>query len=96
MAEKPKDPRASGIQVELPPADPRYEVQDDQIREAMLYLATMIDVAIKAGTEGRDKRLGFALFIFEFDGPAMFYVSNGQRQDVAKALREWIQREAGH
>jgi hypothetical protein len=34
---------------------------------------------------------GFGLFIFEFgDHGSMFWISNAQRPDMIKALREWI------
>ena len=37
---------------------------------------------------------GFGLFIFEFgEHGSMFWLSNAQRQDMIKALREWIARQ---
>ena len=42
--------------------------------------------------------LGFAIFVFEFHNPGMSnYISNGQREDMIKALKETIERlEKGH
>jgi hypothetical protein len=44
------------------------------------------------------KKMGFALFMFPFneEGPAGDYVSNGQREDMIKFMRELADRlEAG-
>lgn len=38
------------------------------------------------------KRMGFALMIFDFDGPAFVWTSNAQRADMVKALQEFINR----
>lgn len=81
------------IEIEMPDPDPRFEVTDEGIREAMTYLAGLLDGAISKAAEENGKRLGFALFIFEFDpGKSMFYVANAQRGDVAASMREWLAR----
>lgn len=75
--------------------DPRYEVQDDQAKVTLRLLATMLDDAIKdsALTKGQ---WGFAVFLYKFDGQALFYMANGERVDVATMLRQWLAREGGH
>lgn len=78
--------------IEMPPPDERHAVTDEGIREAMTYLAGMLDAAIQAATAQNGKRLGFALYIFEYQGDAMFYVSNGERAEVAPAIRKWLER----
>lgn len=37
--------------------------------------------------------LGFALLVYEFNNPGIAnYISNGQRQDMIKAMKETIER----
>lgn len=39
---------------------------------------------------------GFALFLFDFGLPGnLAYVSNGQREDMIKTVREWLERTEG-
>ncbi len=48
--------------------------------------------------EQRPRRLGFALFIFEFgktEGGRVNYVSNADRPDMLVAVREWLARAEG-
>ena len=41
------------------------------------------------------KGLGFALFVFNFgDGGHLAYMSNAQREDMIKAVKEWLARQA--
>jgi hypothetical protein len=77
------------------PNDPRFEVEDDTIKDTLRQIAKMLDGAITDACEkeGKGRRLGFGLFIFEFTGPAFFWISNADRGDMRKALREWMQRE---
>jgi hypothetical protein len=76
------------------PDDPRYEIEDHEIKAALRKLATIIDGILSDETHGR--KLGFALQIFEFDGPAFFWISNADRKDMRKALAEFLAREGGH
>jgi hypothetical protein len=39
-----------------------------------------------------DERYGFALLIFGFDTPELTYVSNAEREDMRKMLRELLDR----
>lgn len=48
--------------------------------------------------EKRPRRLGFALFVFEFgkvEGRRVNYVSNADRPDMLVAVREWLARAEG-
>lgn len=48
--------------------------------------------------EQRPRRLGFALFVFEFgkvEGGRVNYVSNADRPDMLVAVREWLARAEG-
>jgi hypothetical protein len=49
------------------------------------------------GTE-RPKRIGFAVFVFEFgqtSGGRVNYVSNADRADMMVAVKEWLARHEG-
>lgn len=35
---------------------------------------------------------GFALFIFEYQGPTFMYASSAQREDVIKLMKEFIEK----
>lgn len=46
----------------------------------------------------RPKKIGFALFVFEFDkfkGGRVNYVSNADRETMIAACKEWIARQEG-
>lgn len=46
----------------------------------------------------RPKKIGFALFMFEFDkieGNRVNYISNAGRADMLTAVREWLARAEG-
>lgn len=47
----------------------------------------------------RFKGYGFALFVFDFDrtdgGGRVNYISNGRREDMIVAVKEWIARAEG-
>jgi len=73
--------------------DPRFEVEHDEIKLLLRTLAGRIDRILKEGAEQGLPRLGFGLFLFDFDGPAMFWISNADRKDMSRALREFLQRE---
>lgn len=68
--------------------DPRYEVENDEIKVTMREIGVLIDKAMPPG-------VGFALFVYQFDGEACFYIANGERADVATMLRLWLNREGG-
>ena len=68
--------------------DPRYEVENDEIKATMREIGTLIDKAMPPG-------VGFALFIYQYDGEAVFYIANGERADVGTMLRAWLARESG-
>jgi len=39
-----------------------------------------------------EERMGFALMLFSFEGPEFTWISNAQRDDMIKALREFISK----
>lgn len=63
--------------------------QDFQIRHAGAERA-LREVGKQLGTK-MPPGFGFGLFVFEFgEEGSMFWISNAQRPDMIKALREWI------
>ena len=75
-------------------SDPRFEYVDEELKIILQQLGAVIARSL-AEFGPREKRLGFALQIFEFEGPAFFWISNADREDMFKALREFMQRERG-
>ena len=68
------------------PIDPKY-------REQMNKLARALDETFNGKT--MPKKTGFALFVFDFnDKTRVNYISNADRDDMAEALREWLERHA--
>lgn len=53
------------------------------------HLAAVIEASINR--VGR--KYGFTLFLFSFDGPELTYISNAQREDMIKAVQEWLNRQ---
>lgn len=67
-----------------------------QYREMMNALASGIDEALNG--KARPKKIGFALFMFEFDkieAGRVNYISNAERADMMTAVREWLARAEG-
>jgi hypothetical protein len=53
----------------------------------------MNDIGHRVG-DGLPPGYGFLLLIFNFgEGGNMFYVSNGERQDMMTAMREFIRKQ---
>lgn len=70
--------------------DPRYEVEDDLMLHLLQTIGSRVAASMPPG-------IGFGLFIFNL-GPegAMFWISNSQRDDMMKALREFIAKEGAN
>lgn len=66
--------------------DPRYEIENEEIKELMLEIGNHLKKLMPEGW-------GFAVQIFQFNGEAFFYASSAERETMVKALREFIQRE---
>lgn len=79
----------------MPDDDPRFEVENATMKAKLREIGAQIDRSINETAEATGKRMGFGLFLFDFgEGGAMFWISNADRQDVGKALREFLDREA--
>jgi hypothetical protein len=63
--------------------------ETNDIRERLQEIARTISIMLPPET-------GFALLCFDFQpGGKIEYVSNGSREDVVKAMSEWIQKTDG-
>lgn len=66
--------------------DPRFEIKNDEITEILRRVGTSVNKEMPDGW-------GFGLFIFQFRGEGFFWISDANRADMIKALREFIKRE---
>lgn len=67
-----------------------------QYREMLNGLASGIDDVLNGET--RPKKIGFALFMFEFghvEANRVNYISNADRTEMLTAVREWLARAEG-
>lgn len=63
-----------------------FEVRDEKAEAMLKEIGQMLRTACPAGC-------GFSLLIFSFgEGGNMFYTSNAQRDDMIRAMREFIQK----
>jgi hypothetical protein len=62
----------------------KYEVRDEQIEALLKDIGQRLKSVMPDG-------YGFNLLIFSFgDGGSMFYLSNAQREDMIRAMQEFI------
>lgn len=65
------------------------ESEEDYIKGKLQNIAQNIDKELPEG-------FGFALLTFKFntkpDTSELMYVSNADRQDIVKAMKEWIEK----
>jgi len=72
--------------------DPRYEVRDPAIEAKLRDIGERIHAALQERAEG-EPHMGFVLMLFKLDpGNATFYISDCQRADILKALKEYIKK----
>jgi hypothetical protein len=65
-------------------------------KEALQVLAETVDGYFNG--KQRPRRIGFAIFVFEFgktEGGRVNYVSNASRDQMLVAVREWLARAEG-
>lgn len=66
------------------PDDMKYEVHDPEIEARLKEIGRRLKDAMPEG-------YGFNLMIFSYgEGGAMFYLSSAQREDMIKAMKEFI------
>jgi hypothetical protein len=68
-----------------------YEIHDPDMKAILNELGRSIGDRLPPGW-------GMCLLLFEFNGEATFYISNARRQDMIKALQEFVrnQKQRGH
>lgn len=65
--------------------------KQQEIEEFLRYLASAIECSI--GLKFNKEEIGFALLLFEFNNPDIGnYISNANRKDMIKSLRETADR----
>lgn len=64
----------------------KYEVRDEKAEAMLKEIGQILKVACPSG-------YGFSLLVFSFgEGGNMFYTSNAQREDMIRAMQEFIQK----
>jgi hypothetical protein len=64
-----------------------FEVRNEQVENALKDIGQLVARSVPNG-------FGFAILMFNFgEGGGMFYVSNAQRKDMIKAMKEFVERE---
>ena len=67
----------------------RYEVRDEGAEKALKGIGESIG-------KNLPKNMGFTLFIYDYgDGGNMFYMSSAKREDMLKAMKEFISKQEG-
>lgn len=72
-----------------------------EYRDKMNAIAQVLDEVLNGDAKGKDKKIGFVLMLFPYDGPAdgdgrCNYISNGAgRKDVVILMKEMIARFEG-
>lgn len=63
-----------------------FEVRNEEVEQKLKDIGRMLKEAMPAG-------FGFTFLMFSYGAEgAMFYISSAQREDMIKALREFIQK----
>jgi len=69
--------------------DARYKFKHDEIE------ASLKDIGARIATAVKPHNYGFALFLYQFgEGGGVFYIANGERDDIKKLLTEFLERQA--
>ena len=64
---------------------------EEDMREELLDLARFLDKVLNGAAEPKVRTVGFCLLVFHFGDPGRCnYVSNTQRDDVIRLLREQL------
>jgi hypothetical protein len=64
--------------------DNNFEVKDEEIEKKLRFIGSIIKKQLP-------KELGFTLMLFDYGEKGnMFYISSAQREDMIKAMKEFI------
>lgn len=70
-----------------------------EVRATMNAIAQVLDETFNGPDFQNSRTVGFVLLTFEFgrtEGGRVNYISNGRREDMLAALREYLARAEGH
>lgn len=76
------------------PMTPEQRQAQAEINAKGQAVARMIDQALNGDGP---RRIGFAVLLYEFGEPPQpaTYLSNGTREDMIRAIEEWLERVKG-
>lgn len=76
------------------PMTPEQKQAQAEINAKGQAVARLIDQALNGDGP---RRIGFAVLLFEFGEPPQpaTYLSNGTREDMIRAIEEWLERVNG-
>jgi hypothetical protein len=67
-------------------SEENYEIRNAAIEAILKDIGAVVGRVVSQ----TDPSFGFCLFLFKYDGPDMFYISNAERSDLIKGLEEFI------
>lgn len=74
-----------------------YPHEDPELEALIADVGRRIAVSIKEAGEGRGRKLGFALLVFDFGaGGFLTWMSNANREDMIRVLREFTEKLQSH
>jgi hypothetical protein len=69
------------------PSDPRFEVQNEQIKSRLRDIGNILERALPKGW-------GFTLQMFSYgENGSMFYLSSAAREDMIRLMEEFIKKQ---
>ena len=68
---------------------------DPELLRRLEYMAREVGYLIGHAIRVNGIPYGFALLMFSYDGPELTYISNAQRDDMVRALEEFIGKVKG-
>jgi len=76
---------------------PEQRVTQERLEKQAREIASAMDVAINGDVPKAERLYGFALLMFSFGDPPQpaTYISNGEREDMIRAIEEWLSRIKG-
>ena len=69
-----------------------------KFKDQMRAVAEVLDTVFNGELRGKDRKVGFTLLVFDFDGPKNArtnYISNADRKDMLLTMKEFIARAEG-
>jgi len=63
-----------------------FEIENDEAKRLLQ------DIGVRLLAATKDSGFGFTLLVFSYNGPEMFYASSANREDMCKAMQEFIDK----